>query len=105
MPFWLQPIASFIAQIIGPTTGRVLGALGLGAISLTGVQMTLNGVITHIKNSMGGVTADILNMVSLLGFDVFLTLVISAYMGVISIRTLLGAFKRFGFMDFEGGDG
>lgn len=104
MPFWLQPIASFIASIIGPTTARVLGAIGLGTISLTGVQMTLNGVIGHIKSGMGGITADMLSVITMAGFDVFLSLIISAYMGVISIRTLFGAFKRFGFMDLNGGE-
>ncbi|WP_348678088.1 DUF2523 family protein [Alcanivorax profundi] len=105
MPFWLQPIASFIASIIGPTTARVLGALGVGAISLTGVQLTLNNVINLLKTSIGGVTANILDVITLCGFDVFLSLIISAYMGVISIRTLFGAFRRFGFMDLNGGDG
>lgn len=102
MPFWLQPIASFLSLIIGPTTARVLGALGIGTISLTGVNMTLNSVVDHVKSTMGGVTADILNVATLAGFDVFISLVISAYIGVISIRTLYGAFKRFGFMDLGG---
>lgn len=104
MPFWLQPVASFIASIIGPTTARVLGALGLGTISLTGVQMTLNSLIGAVKSSMGGITSDILNVITMAGFDVFLSLIFSAYIGIISIRTLFGAFKRFGFMDLNGGE-
>ncbi len=104
MPFWLEPIASFISMIIGPTTARVLGALGLGTISLTGVQLTLNGVINHVKTAMGGVTSNILDVITMAGFDIFLSLVISAYLGVISIRTLFGAFKKFGFMDLSGGE-
>jgi hypothetical protein len=104
MPFWLQPVAAFIASIIGPTTARVLGAIGLGTISLTGVQVTMDGVIGHIKSAMGGVTSDILAVITMAGFDVFLSLIISAYIGIISIRTLFGAFKRFGFMDLNGGE-
>lgn len=104
MPSWLQALGVFLAQIISPMTARVMGALGLGAISLTGVQVTLNQIINHIKGAFGGVTADILNMITLAGFDVFIGLVISAYIGVISIRSFYGAFKRFGFMDLGAGD-
>lgn len=104
MPKWLESIGVFLASIIGPGVGRVMGALGLGAISLTGVQITLDQIITHIQSAVGGVTADIVNVLTLAGFNVYIGLVISAYMGVITIRTLYGAFKRFGFMDLGTGD-
>jgi len=64
----------------------------------------LDGVIGHIKSGMGGITSDILSVITMAGFDVFLSLIISAYIGIISIRTLFGAFKRFGFMDLNGGE-
>jgi len=102
MPKWLEAIGVFLAQYLGAGTARVLGSLGMGAISITGVQITLDQIITHIKSAMGGVTSDILSILTLAGFDVFIGLVISAYLGLVTIRTLLGAFKRLGFMDVSG---
>ena len=103
MPAFLAPIAVFLAQIIGPLTSRVLLALGIGVISLTGVQSGINALLNKVTTHFGGVAGDAASLITLAGFDVFFSLVISAYGGVISMKTLYGAYKRFGFG--MGGDG
>ena len=102
MPAFFSAIGVFLAQIAGPLTGRILGALGIGVISITGVELAVTGVTNQIKSSFGGIPGDIISVATIAGFDTFLSLVISAYIGVISMQALLGAFKRFGFMDFGG---
>tara|TARA_A100001391_G_scaffold189040_2_gene160133 strand:- start:999 stop:1310 length:312 start_codon:yes stop_codon:yes gene_type:complete len=103
MPAFLAPIAVFLAQIIGPLTGRVLWALGIGVVSLTGVQSGINALLSQVKSHFGGVPGDMASLVTLSGFDVFISLVISAHVGIVGIHTLYGAYKRFGFA--VGGDG
>ncbi|MFT0141130.1 DUF2523 domain-containing protein [Alcanivoracaceae bacterium MT1] len=104
MPAFLAPIAIFLAQIIGPLTGRVLWALGIGVLSLTGVQSGINALLNQVKTHFGGVPGDMASLISLAGFDVFISLVISAHVGIVGIRTVYGAYKRFGFA-MGGGDG
>ena len=88
----------FLAQIAGGLTARVMSAIGVGVVTITGVQLTMDNVTNHIQTSFGGVPGDIIAVATIAGFDKFLSLVISAYIGVVSVKALWGAFKRFGFM-------
>jgi len=98
MPAYLAAIAVFLAQIAGPLTARILGALGIGILSITGVEVMISGVISQIKSSFGGIPGDIISIATIAGFDRFLSLVVSAYIGIVSVKALFGAYKRFGFI-------
>lgn len=106
MPAILATIAVWLAQITGPLVARVLGALGIGIFTLAGVQSGVQALISSVKSALGGVAADILSIMTIAGFDVYISLVISAYVGIITLRTVFGAFRRFGFAaQQQGGDG
>lgn len=103
MPSIFQSIAVFLASIVSPITARVLGALGIGVITLTGVQAGITTLIDLVKDRVGGVAADLLNIMTLAGFDVFISIIISAYAGIISLQALWGGFKRLGFAASDSG--
>ena len=97
MPSIFQPIAVFLAAIISPMTARVLGALGIGIFTLSGVQAGMTALIDLVKTNVGGVASDLLSIMTIAGFDVFISIIISAYAGILSLQALWGGFKRMGF--------
>ena len=96
-------IGVFLAQVSGPLVARVLGAVGMGVLTVTGVQSGVQTLLSSVQGAFGGITADIISILSLAGFDRFISLVISAYVGVITTKVLLGGFKRLGFIADAGG--
>ncbi len=88
----------FLAQIAGGLTARVMAAIGVGVVTITGVQLTMDNITSEIQSGFSGVPADIIAVATIAGFDKFISLVISAYIGVVAVKALYGAFKRFGFM-------
>ena len=105
MPALFGALGVFLAKISGPLVARILGALGMGVLTVTGVQAGISNLLSSVHSAFGGITADIVSLVSLCGFDVFLSLVISAYVGIITMRTLLGGFRHLGFIgNADGGN-
>ena len=103
MPWIFARIAVFLAQITAPLVARVLGALGMGIFTLVGVQSGINTLLNSVRSNFGGVAGDIASLISLSGFNVYISLVVSAYVGIITLSALFGAFRRFGFAMSAGG--
>lgn len=103
MPWWLGKIAVFLAQISGPLVARVLGALGLGVFTVVGVQAGVNSLLNSVQSNFSGVPGDIAALITLSGFNVYISLVLSAYIGLVTLSALFGAFRRFGFAMQGGG--
>lgn len=103
MPALLAALGVFLARIAGPLTARILGALGLGVVSVVGVQAGVSNLLSSVHSSFGGIASDLVSIISLAGIDKYLSLVISAYVAVITMRVLLGGFKHLGFIGSSGG--
>ena len=103
MPWWLSTIAVFLAQITGPLIARILGVLGLGIFTLVGVQAGVNSLLSSVQSNFGGVAGDMAALITISGFNVYMSLVFSAYIGIITLSSLFGAFRRFGFAMQGGG--
>jgi hypothetical protein len=91
-------LGAFAAGAIKGIIARVLGALGFGIIGYTGVTMALNQLVNVIHSQLGGITSDFMNLIGMAGFDVALSLIISARFGMITYLFASRGFKRITFM-------
>lgn len=98
MPLLWKIIAWFLAVATAGVVARVLGALGMGIIVLQGVEYGFERIESLIESAFGQIGSDIYSMVILGGFDVYITLVISAHFGVWSFLAVAGSLRRLGFV-------
>ncbi|KGW11652.1 DUF2523 domain-containing protein [Burkholderia pseudomallei] len=59
--------ASLLVSLVGPIVTRVLVALGIGFVTVAGIDAALNQVIQCMTASAGGIPTDIANVLALGG--------------------------------------
>lgn len=97
----LPLIAVLGAGIIGRTiisiVGRVSLALGVGFFVMEGVQVGFQALIGLVAQRFSGLPADFAGLIGLSGFDVFASLVLSAYTASLFLQGIGGTIKRLRF--------
>lgn len=97
----LPLLAVLGAGVIGRTlisvVGRVLFALGVGFVVMQGVQIGFQGLIDLIADHFTGLPSDFAGLIGLSGFDVFASLVLSAYAASIFLKGVGGTIKKMRF--------
>lgn len=96
MPAILVPIAVFLAQIFKPLVARVLAALGMGLITYQGVTALTDQLRQAIGERFGGLAEDIAAIVGMLGIDTAMTIILSAYLAVLTINGIRNGATRLG---------
>lgn len=96
MPAILVPIAVFLAQILKPLVARVLAAIGMGLVTYQGVTALTDQLRQAIADRFGGLAEDIAAIVGLLGIDTAMTLILSAYVAVLTINGIRNGATRLG---------
>lgn len=97
MNIWTM-IAGFLGFITVRVVARVLGAVGMGILTMNFVETGLAWLRSAVETAFGQIGSDVFGLMGLAGFDVFITLVISAYGGVISFLIVAGSIRRLGFL-------
>ncbi|MBN3780188.1 DUF2523 domain-containing protein [Burkholderia sp. Ac-20345] len=59
--------AGLLVSLVGPIVTRVLLALGIGFVTVTGIDLAMNQVIEWMTASVGGIPSDIANVLALGG--------------------------------------
>lgn len=59
---------SFLAGVAGPVAKKALTALGVGTITIVGLQAAINSAITAAQASMSGMTGVVADLVAMSGF-------------------------------------
>lgn len=59
---------TFFASIAGPVAKKVLAALGMGTITIIGLQAAITGAINSAASSLGGMTGVVADLVAMAGF-------------------------------------
>lgn len=103
MPALIPLLGVIIASLIGGIVARILLALGMGIVSFVGVTHMANQLVQRIHDNVGGIPSDVLSILGLAGFDVFLSLVISANVGSITFFFAASGYSRLSFLNKEGG--
>lgn len=76
MPF--VAILAFLRTIAGPLVSRVLTALGIGMLTFTGFQISVNAAKAYVQSNFGGLPADVVHILGLMKVDVAVNIVFAA---------------------------
>lgn len=99
MPALIALLGSFLASALPGIVARILAAVGMGVVSYVGVTALLNQAVSMLHSRVGGLPSDIANLLGIAGFDVFLSLVISAKFGIVSFLIAHRGLKRLTFTE------
>lgn len=70
----MDGIAGWLANITWPLVSRLLAALGFGYVTYEGATTAVNGALSAAKASMGGMTSDVLQLITMAGFFDFMSI-------------------------------
>jgi len=102
MPIIFAAIAAFMAASIPGIVARALAAIGIGVLVYSGVQLSLDALKTHILGSFSSIGSDLAMLLGLMGFDVFVSLILSANAAVVAMKIIGGTLKKIGFVKGSG---
>lgn len=71
-------VFTFLSTIAGPLVKRVLAALGIGMLTFTGFQVSVNAAKSYVQSNFGGLPADVVHILGLMKFDVAVNIVFAA---------------------------
>ncbi len=83
--------AAWILALVAPIAKKVMVSLGIGILTVTGFDMAINQLTSMINQSIGGSTADILGIATMMGIPDAIGIILG---GITSGATLM-AVKRF----------
>ena len=93
---FLGGVATWLTLSIPGLVARVLLALGLGVVTITGVDLAASELNNYLSTVTSGLTADVLALLNLAGFDVAINMMIAAWGTYASLLAITGALTRFG---------
>lgn len=67
-------LASWLMALIGPLAARVMLSLGLGVVTLTGLDTAISSALSQAKAAFGGMPSDVLMIVAKFGFFDFMSI-------------------------------
>ena len=76
--FLIPAIAGALVSIVTSLVGRILLALGMGVISYTGINASLNVFKTYFSNAVGSAGYNLAGLAGVLQLDVCLSIFIAA---------------------------
>ncbi|MBA1148234.1 DUF2523 domain-containing protein [Ectothiorhodospiraceae bacterium WFHF3C12] len=94
MPAIFVPIAVFLAFILSGVIARVLATLGLGIATYYGVQALVDELRGAVASAFGDVGADAVAIVALLGIDEAMTIILSAYVAVLTLNGIRNGVRK-----------
>lgn len=60
-------IIEWLIEAVGPLTARWLAAMGLSAVTITGLQAGVDGLKNAMVGALGGIPSDLLGFIGLAG--------------------------------------
>jgi hypothetical protein len=105
MPFLLSLLGGFVSSVvIRAMLVRAVVALGLAAVTYTGISIGFSSLVTHVNAGMGGVAVSTLAFLSLCHVPQALSVVLSSYLAAMTLRglTSVGAVTKLGISSAPG---
>jgi len=84
-------MGKWLVGLAWPAISRILGALGIGTVTFLGMDALLDSAIAQAQSSLGGLTPDIVALLSMAGFITALSIISGAMVTSLSLI----AMKRF----------
>ncbi len=90
MPLFLASLLGGLIQITGSLVGRVLVALGLSAVTYTGISSTLTWLKTQAVSSALALPPEVVGMLSVLKVGTCISIIFSAMLARLVVTGLQG---------------
>lgn len=90
MPAFLASLLGGLIQITGSLVGRVLVALGLSAVTYTGLSSTLAWLKSQAVAAALGLPADVVGMLSVMKVGTCISIIFSAMLARLVVTGLQG---------------
>lgn len=74
----MNALAPLLLMLVTPILSRIIGAIGFGLVSYTGVKFVLNQLEDAMRDSISGMPPPMFAILSLAGFGNALTVIMSA---------------------------
>lgn len=74
----LRSLKAFLRALLGGSIGNALFGAGLGLVSFAGLSLAIQAALALVQTYVGGISADALGVVLLMGFGEALSIVGSA---------------------------
>lgn len=94
-------MAFFIPALVGALTvatssiiGRAMLALGLGAVTYTGITASISVIKDQVVSNLSGLPADVVNLLGFFWIDKGLTVIFSATAVALTMKTVNGSLKK-----------
>lgn len=79
---------TFFGSIAGPVVKKALTAIGMGTITIVGLQAAINSAITAAQGSLGGMTGIVADLVAMSGFFSAASIIAGAVTASVSLVML-----------------
>lgn len=90
MPVFLAALGGVLINIAATVAGRVLIALGIGVVTYTGLDTTLDWLKSQAINSLSGLPADFVSLIAFLKVGVCINIIASATAARFVLQGLTG---------------
>lgn len=87
--------ATLLVSLAGPLIVQALIALGVGVVTVAGVDVAVNTAMSWCTTAVGGIPSDILNVAAIGGLFQGMSYIAGAITARIAIAAASGAFKKF----------
>lgn len=88
-------LAAWLLSLAGPLIVQALVALGVGVVTVTGIDLAVNTAMNWCSSAVGGLPSDVLNVLALAGVFQGMSYIGAAFTARIAMAGVAGAFKRF----------
>lgn len=96
MPAILAMLLGGLINIVGTMAGRVLIALGIGIVTYTGVNASLDALKANVITAWAGLPSEVVDILSAMKLGQAMGIVFSAIVARLVLNGLTsGTFKRF----------
>lgn len=105
MPFLYSLIAGFVTStVIRAILVRALVALGISAVTYTGLSLTFAAIVSHVSSNLNAGLVSTVTVLNLMHIPQAFNVILSAYAGGLTLRglTSLGAVTKVGISSAPG---
>jgi hypothetical protein len=105
VPFLLSLLGGFVSSVvIKAMLVRAVVALGISAVTYTGISIGFSSLVSHVQNNMAGLPSSVLNFLTMCSVPASLSVVLSAYTAAIALKglTSVGAVTKLGISSAPG---
>jgi len=91
-----MPLALFLLSLVKPMIGRILVALGITAVTVVGVDLTVNAIKESLVTHISGLPADMFSLFIISGMGQAIGIIAGAVTTKIMIMQATKAFRFMG---------